>query len=1039
MALRFEDVPVSLWQGQDQSKNSMLSVGTIIETIENMWFDVLNTSSVVAPRPVLTTRPGFASLPSISGVVTASRVTLSRNGMLIEDASSNPPRMQLYNTTAGTAIDVIPQGDIKAVTQAGMDTTYAGFQYNGYERAGFTTREGYWGTLSASNGTTDFWTRLRSSTLANQSVFEWFVVDKATQAVRGQGVYPIPFGDSVQDVDYCLLPGGNYACFLLYWGAAASSVKAICVDSSTGLQSGVTTNIATAGVNDIYNLDVAVDSASSKVACYFRISSTSTHFLKTLNTTTGLAALLTASWVEANFGGDYSSVVAGEGNSISVLGRNPVTPTQLRAMSMNATTGALSGAATTLLYTGAQELGLPVGIGAGNTLVIWVDESTAAGTIATNSALAKVKTVFVSCTQLTLAGITTRDQWGGLVNLSRPYRQVSTGRTYLLQGYPSSSWPATFLIDVSWHMTYWVVAAGTAQLPPQVVGRFQNGETGVTASQAGVYYPLLINSSRPRVPIGRRNYELDFTMLPGSAEANNLTYLAGACPMMFDGRCMSEEGFNYPPSLTLTATGAGGTCTAGSYLVAAVYEWVDSQGLTHLSAPTFASVTAVAGNQINATVGNLRTTWKDRVRIRLYRSTVNGGTVTPLVYWEGTATNDTQTSTQTVTLAGAAGYTDTTVQTLPTLYSAGGVVDHEPMPACNHVSFAKQRLWASQTERLQDVFFSLLTTSDDPPTFNASNFFLSLDQELGPVVGAHGWLDRTVYVCAKGVAVSQGDGPSDTAQGAFDVPQKLHETLLTPLSYHNSIVSTPDELWWLTQQGPRAVTRSLELKRDEDGRFSGSKAGFDLSDTASYVKSVFYPKYQKMLLYLDSYALVYDCRLGFWSKFTSSESKLSTFKDVALVNNVLYHTNRTNATIHYLAHGVNSDGNQSGTPVTITYDLRFGFLFAGGAVGYQRTRAARLEILGKYTVNATTLTVSVYELTQADDYLHQLTVLCSNLDYSQQHRMQIKNQKSSYHKLRITGGTFPAAGEAVSVSLYGFVLEVGLKSGAKNIYTLGRA
>lgn len=67
---------------------------------------------------------------------------------------------------------------------------------------------------------------------------------------------------------------------------------------------------------------------------------------------------------------------------------------------------------------------------------------------------------------------------------------------------------------------------------------------------------------------------------------NNL-HMSGGIISMYDGQNIVEKGFNlYPEGLVGDSTYGGGTLSTGKYQYSAVYEWQDSQGQIHRSAPS---------------------------------------------------------------------------------------------------------------------------------------------------------------------------------------------------------------------------------------------------------------------------------------------------------------------------------------------------------------------------------------------------------------------------------------------------------------------
>jgi hypothetical protein len=118
------------------------------------------------------------------------------------------------------------------------------------------------------------------------------------------------------------------------------------------------------------------------------------------------------------------------------------------------------------------------------------------------------------------------------------------------------------------------------------------------------------------------------------AQHNGATILSGACMYVQAGPDLFESTFCAPPSMRVTATGAGGSMSAGTYLFTAIFEWVDALGNVYWSEPAAVqTVTTVLNDSVTIRIAYSTASWKDhpdsqtgrKVRIKWYRTNQGGG------------------------------------------------------------------------------------------------------------------------------------------------------------------------------------------------------------------------------------------------------------------------------------------------------------------------------------------------------------------------------------------------------------------------------
>jgi len=307
----------------------------------------------------------------------------------------------------------------------------------------------------------------------------------------------------------------------------------------------------------------------------------------------------------------------------------------------------------------------------------------------------------------------------------------------------------------------------------------------------------------------------------GSIETQGCLMLAGGCPQWFDGRDMVEAGFNFRPWVSL-ADGGAGSLSAGVYSIACTYQWEDSQGNWHESAPSnIQTITLAASHCITVTVGLLGLTRMRRARIRLYRSGVAGGPLGEKLLYEQDVLNDlsvatTATATMTVTAA------DSTITGSTALPTSGGIKPNDPPPACRHIEEFGGRLWYSGCSDGHDLVFSQVLDRGIAPE-HSIDFGRRSPQGFGRVVATAEMESRLAVFCENQLGVIYGTGPTPSGdQDNFsEIILATHEG--ARWQSPNSVVHTREGIWYHANGGLRLVQNDGQLATTQEGRELGSE------------------------------------------------------------------------------------------------------------------------------------------------------------------------------------------------------------------------
>jgi hypothetical protein len=433
--------------------------------------------------------------------------------------------------------------------------------------------------------------------------------------------------------------------------------------------------------------------------------------------------------------------------------------------------------------------------------------------------------------------------------------------------------------------------------------------------------------------------DIDLGSQLGYEEINGITFLAGACPYVFDGANMVEENFHHGPELDASAAlGASGyqlPNATQSYTVCFTYAWQDAQGNWHESAPsnqrTFA-VTGGSGNYfIPASAVILPPTQKANARVLMYRTKALGTDIA--LYLASKSDGSFITS-------------DTDLDDGEQLYTAGNVLPNTPAPSCRQVSTFDKRLVLAGCGDGQRVFWSKQVTPGYGVEFSSGDptHQQQVPQEVGRVVATQEMDGRLVVVCENAVGVTGGQGPSNTGlAGQYSDFATIIPDVGGSWASPRSVVRGPEGVWFRSAPGLRLVSRSGGLAVGQDGKQVGSDVDSEVSGSVIGVTGD--STKQQIRFYTQANtALVWDSQWSQWTKFSRHMNV-----DACFAGGSFYHLSNYNTTSPLLRVSASTsyvDVSDSATANTvITSTITTAWLAFGGVQGFQRLY--RLMILGE--------------------------------------------------------------------------------------------
>lgn len=504
----------------------------------------------------------------------------------------------------------------------------------------------------------------------------------------------------------------------------------------------------------------------------------------------------------------------------------------------------------------------------------------------------------------------------------------------------------------------------------------------------------------------------------GQVEVNGLTFMAGACPMLFDGTSFVEEGFHNAPWIAFgPAAAAGGTYgpfPSGAVTFCFTLGWQDDAGNWHESAPSNeVTVTFAPGTLYCTPVVVLPPTQKKGTVLRMYR------------------TKKTSTDTSlylSTTASGIFVSNDSDLANSEQIYTAGGVLPNTPAPACRHASIFQRRVVLSGCGDGTRVHWSKQFSPGYGVEFCASDstHYTTVPASAGRAVATAEMDDRLVVLCERSIGLITGNGPAPTGtQGQYSE----YATIVTEAGCFwnapRSVARGPEGVWFRSMAGIRLVSRSGALARGQDGKQVGSEVDRMMSGACV---AVAHPSKQQIHFHqTNDTVLVWDYQWTQWSRFAAGVFDIA---DAAVADGRVYHVG--SASVRYISESA-PDDLASGTPVSGTIETPW--IALAGIQGYQR--AYRLMVLGRDMTTAwgdATITIATYY-----DYIYDgaigggtATALCQGGRYQAQHHFA--QQKCEAIKLNVS---MSVAGGS-RLRLTDLTLQVGVKAGYNKLPSSAR-
>lgn len=353
-------------------------------------------------------------------------------------------------------------------------------------------------------------------------------------------------------------------------------------------------------------------------------------------------------------------------------------------------------------------------------------------------------------------------------------------------------------------------------------------------------------------------------------------YMAGACPMHYDGDRWNELGFSVGPELITAVTATGGSLTSGTtYLYRAWYEWTDGQGEVHQGPVSAGTLVTMGGSdtKVTLTLPTCRITRKPGVRIMVARSRAAATGSTAQLFRitsldAATAGSDNgyvpnSTSADTATLVDV--MSDDDLETFDEIYTDGGVLSNDPAPLGATIWRSRDRLFASDPSDPSMVRYTQPLGDAGLAVRWPPDLFLRVDPQRGAVMAGAARDNRYVVWTERGIFSFAGDGPDETGSSAetgFSAVQTVPSDV--GCSDPQSIVLTPQAFLFGTDRGIWALTSDFNV-----GYIGAPVEGFN---DQTIRRGMPMPGRTQVVFLTDSGStLLYDYLFDQWSTFTNHE------------------------------------------------------------------------------------------------------------------------------------------------------------------------
>ena len=549
-------------------------------------------------------------------------------------------------------------------------------------------------------------------------------------------------------------------------------------------------------------------------------------------------------------------------------------------------------------------------------------------------------------------------------------------------------------------------------------GTFLAGNSvSIYASASGVFSTTLVekttsNASRSYIAW---SYSLSFDHKPVFAEMANNLHVTGGYIYMYDGKQLCEHGYLMQPTICTLVDAAAGSVALGTYYYRFTYEWMDSFGQLHISAPSAPSlpITVAASRQIDVTIPNLQLSNRsDQMYIGVYRSSDGTNYYKNSFSGYNGSIRNFRGATTTVfpdSYSFAQAY-----ENQPLLYTSGGEVRNIDPGATRYLATYNQRLIAIPQEAPNSWWYSKQVIPGSPGAagspVNFSDVFISnIDERGGGIVGIQQIDEKLIYFKANSIYGLAGNGPAPNGTGdQFNPPQVIATD--SGCIEGQSIVLGPSGIIYKSAKGLYLIDRSMSVS------YIGAPVeSYNSQEILS--ADLIYNLNQFRFGVSANEVLVYNYLFDQWSVFTNHPVVQ------ACIYQNKYTYVKSDGTVYQETPGAYLDDATS-----ISMKLTTGWLSFAELQGFQRLY--KLLLLGEYK-SAHKLQVTI--CVDFDDTTVQTSTITAINDPLYQYRIFLSRQKCQSMKFTIQDIAPDVGVLAEGYSISAMAFEMGVKQGLNKL------
>lgn len=404
-------------------------------------------------------------------------------------------------------------------------------------------------------------------------------------------------------------------------------------------------------------------------------------------------------------------------------------------------------------------------------------------------------------------------------------------------------------------------------------------------------------------------------------------------------------------------------------------------------------------------IPDLRLTQKSNVRCVIYRTEAGGSR-----YYQVTSvtlpllnitTNDFTFYYDTMS--------DTTLIGNNVIYTDGGVLENDPLPASNIMTAYKNRIISVPSEHPFTWWFSKQVVPGGVAEFSAS-FVKNIDQRDGGITGLGVIDEKLLLFKANTIFCVVGDGPSPSGFNDDFIDAQL-VTTDAGCANHKSIVRTPAGLMFQSSKGIYLMDRSLSVNYVGDAVEAYNAYTVTSSKLISTLNQVRFTM-------SNGVVLVYDYYVGQWSVFDS----ISAVDSCEFGGQFTWL--KSNGKIYKENPSVFTDDG-----AFIQLYIQTGWIQMAGIQGFQRIYKALL--VGDYKSPHTLNCELTYDFVSTVAQTITVPVASAPSGVPYQYRLFPSRQKCEAMQFTLYDTQSPSYGEGLSLSALSF--EVGIKRGLNKV------